>query len=335
MSNTAGSKGATFPGDLVLVAILGVTTAAIGSLGLSGLAGQMVLGTLGVLFAPGYALIALLFPEEASTHDHRDTTAVQGTTGGLVGNGRKLSTVERVLLAIGTSVCLVPLTGIGVAFTPWQVGPAPVLGTTGAGTTVLAAGAIVVRRRVPPQERFSPRIVGFPWDDRGRFRTGDSGSILTILLVVGIVVAAGGVGIATLTTERGERFTEFYLVTENGTTEEVLGARYSEAIAQSEEERIKLGITNREGRATSYTVVVLLQSFGEDETVREVERLDTFSTSVGAGETWERSHNVSPEMTGENLRLTYLLYDGSAPDDPAPTVASAYRTTHIWLDAPP
>lgn len=334
MPNTGGIRGTTFPADLVLVAGLGTVTAAIGWLGVSGVAGQMVLGALGVLFAPGYALVAVLFPERPSPRDH-DTAAAHGDTDSNVGNGRRLRTTERVLLAVGASVCLVPLVGIVIAFTPWQVGPAPVLGAVGVGTTVLAVGAVVVRRQVPPQERFNPGVARTVREYRSRLDSGESESVLSVLLVVAVVVAAGGIGAAVLTTERGEQFTEFYLVTEGEATGEALGSGYPGTVAQGDGENVTVGVTNEEGQAASYTVVVLLQSFRADGAVSEVERLETFSTSVRPGETWERAHTISPEMTGEDLRLTYLLYVGSPPEDTAPTADSAYRSTHIWLDVSP
>lgn len=334
MSNTGGVRGVTFPGDLVLVAGLGILTAVIGMLGVSGVAGQMVFGALGVLFAPGYALVAVFFPEEASTVDH-DTAAAHGDTDSNVGNGRRLRTTERVLLAVGASVCLVPLVGIMIAFTPWQVGPAPVLGTVGVGTTVLAVGAVVIRRQIPPQERFSPGVAQAAREYKNRLYSGGSGSVLPVLLVVGIVVAAGGIGTAALTTERGEQFTEFYLITEGETTGEALASGYPGTVTRGDDENMTVGVTNEEGQTASYTIVVLLQSFRADGQISEVERLETFSTSVRPGETWERVHTISPEMTGKDLRLTYLLYVGSPPENAAPTADSAYRSTHIWLDVSP
>ena len=35
-------------------------------------------------------------------------------------------------------------------------------------------------------------------------------------------------------------------------------------------------------------------------------------------------------MTGERLRLAFLLYDGPVPA--APGVESAYRETHLWVN---
>jgi len=36
-------------------------------------------------------------------------------------------------------------------------------------------------------------------------------------------------------------------------------------------------------------------------------------------------------MSGDRLRVAYLLYRGSVPDDP--DVANAYRELHLWINA--
>jgi uncharacterized membrane protein len=39
---------------------------------------------------------------------------------------------------------------------------------------------------------------------------------------------------------------------------------------------------------------------------------------------------VTPTLTGQRLRLAYLLYRGSPPPDP--TVENAYREVHLWIN---
>lgn len=56
----------------------------------------------------------------------------------------------------------------------------------------------------------------------------------------------------------------------------------------------------------------------------------TFETTLADNETWTQQHSVAPTMTGERLRLTYLLYKGEAP--PEPTVGGAYREVHLWVN---
>jgi uncharacterized membrane protein len=134
--------------------------------------------------------------------------------------------------------------------------------------------------------------------------------------------------------DQGEPFTEFYIVTDDQAGEHVAGG-YPAELALDETARIQAGITNQEGETTTYTVVALLHSLGEGGEVREIRRLGDFTVTVPSGETVARPHTIQPEMTGEDLRVTYLLYLGSAPDDSTPETDTAYRQVHFWIDVSP
>jgi len=59
-------------------------------------------------------------------------------------------------------------------------------------------------------------------------------------------------------------------------------------------------------------------------------RLATFTPTVSAGQSWRTTHEVTPTMTGENLRLAYLVYEGDPPQNP--TTENAYRHVHVWVN---
>ena len=75
-----------------------------------------------VLFLPGYALIAMLFPEKS----------------GLEG-------MERIALSVGMSVAVVPLIGLALSFTPWGIKEIPLLASLSV-FTLLMCGVAYVRR---------------------------------------------------------------------------------------------------------------------------------------------------------------------------------------------
>jgi len=322
------------PFDLLLIAALGGWTAAAAPApGLVAAVVAAVLGLLGVLFAPGYALAAALFPRE------RD--------GGFTGLGSRagdpgtVTAVERLVLAVGLSVCLVPLLGIGLNYAPSGVPRAVLLATVGYATVALSLIAVVRRAQVPPEERFNPRLlvpVAAAANRLGaraaRGPTVRAESVLSALVVVGLVVAASGIGAAVIGGGDGERFTEFYLVTEDPETGEYVAGDYPDEIRQGSSGTVHVGITNQEGERTDYTVVVLLQRIDEGG-VAEQRTLDRFPATVPAGETRRESHRITPELAGEDLRLTYLLYDGAPPDDERPAADNAYRSVHVWIDVPP
>ncbi len=76
---------------------------------------RYVLGSLYVLFLPGYALIEFLYPR-----------------------GNELSPLERVALSIGLSLAIVPLIGLLLNYTPWGIRLKPILVSTSTLTIALA-----------------------------------------------------------------------------------------------------------------------------------------------------------------------------------------------------
>lgn len=318
-----------FPGDLVLVALLGLWTIAI-AWEATVQTGRMALGLVAVLFVPGYALVAALFPRSKSSAGIFDWIENSPDSG-----EGTVTVVERLVLAVGLSVCVVPLIGMGIHYSPWEIRSSVFLGAIGATTVILAIVATVRRLRVPAKERFDPRIVGAIFDGVGRIPAVWARSSLTLVLIVGLVVAAGGIGFAVVDTERGERFTEFYITTEDPETGEAVAGEYPEEIVQGDSGSVQLGITNNEREPMDYTVVVVLQSAEEDGEMRTVETLDRFTVTVPDGETFEETHTIRPEETGEDLRVTYLLYTGSPPEDATLGIDNAYRHVHFWIDVLP
>ena len=80
---------------------------------------RYALGSLFVLFLPGFALIELLYPKKAD-----------------------LSQLERIALSIGLSLALVPLTGLVLNYTPWGIRLDPIVVSLSLLTVCLAAGAV-------------------------------------------------------------------------------------------------------------------------------------------------------------------------------------------------
>lgn len=67
-----------------------------------------------------------------------------------------------------------------------------------------------------------------------------------------------------------------------------------------------------------------------ETTVIESTELARFSPTVADNETWQQPHEIRPTATGQNVRLTYLLYKG----DPAPEhdLDSAYESNYLWVN---
>lgn len=80
---------------------------------------RYVLGSIFVLFLPGYSLIRALFGK------------------------KELDNIERLALSVGLSLALVPMAGLLLNYTPWGIRTTPVTLTLLGLTLVLASAAAV------------------------------------------------------------------------------------------------------------------------------------------------------------------------------------------------
>ena len=80
---------------------------------------RYVLGSIFILWLPGYTFIKALFP------------------------AKELDNIERVALSIGMSLALVPITGLLLNYTPWGIRTTPVTLSLLALTITLATAAII------------------------------------------------------------------------------------------------------------------------------------------------------------------------------------------------
>jgi uncharacterized membrane protein len=338
---------------------------------------RIVLGLPFVLFVPGYALVAALFPERgpdrAGTErdDAGSATGDGDDAGSATGDGDDaaphaadeggIDGIERVALSFGTSIAVVPLIGLVLNFTPFGIRLVPIVASLSAFT--LGATAVAAQRRwsLPPGDRF--RVPYREWLRAGRselFEPEDrTDAALNVLLAASVLLAVGSVGYAVAVPKQGEAFTELYLLTETDDGE-LVADDYPTEFVRGEAQSLVVGIGNQEHEPVNYTVVVELQrvevrtvSNGTDgppgggagtgdatatatpvnRTVVEVleeRRVTTFRTRLEHNRTWQLRHEVAPRMTGERLRLAYLLYEGPAP--PEPTVDNAYREVHLWVN---
>jgi len=286
---------------------------------------RAVLGFGFVLFVPGYALVSALFPGSAAAGRGNDNAATgrEAAPGG----------AARAALAVLTSVVLAALVGGSLSLVG-GLGPTPAVVTL-AAVTLLAVGVAVRRRRaLPPEERFA--VPFGPWVSAARtalFHPETRGdAALNVLLAVVVVVAVGGTVYATAVPGDRERFTEFYLLAEDADGD-LVAAGYPTEFTAGEPRSQYVGLTNREGETVSYTVLVQLQRVtvtNDSIRVREREPLRRFTPEVADGESWRRNHTVAPTMTGDRLRLTYLLYRGVPPAEP--TLENAYEHVYTWVN---
>ncbi|WP_396611664.1 DUF1616 domain-containing protein [Haloferax sp. S1W] len=315
----------SFPPDLAaVVALVVLTCGAVTIPGVRETPLRVVLGLPYVLFVPGYAFIAALFPEAGALVDDEGKETVRDGIDG----------IERVALSFGTSIAVVPLLGLVLNFTPWGIRLVPIIVSI-SGFTVLAA-VIAARRRaaVPEERRFTVPYKSWVSGARAELFDPDSraDAALNVVLVFSIILAVGAVGYAVADPGQGESFSELYLLTENESGE-LVADDYPTEFTAGESRSLYVGVGNHEHQTVDYTVVSQLQRVevaNNSTTVLERTELNRYSPTIEANSTWRTKDTVTPTMTGDRLRLTYLLYKGDAPTKP--TVDNAYREVHLWVN---
>lgn len=312
---------------LAVVGYVGVAAVALFQPGVYGTPVAAALGIPLLLFVPGYALVAALFPGATPDDAIDDRTLAEVRRHGLSG-------VERVALGFGTSLALLPVLGVALALSPWTITAWPVLGAVSGVAVGSSAVAAVRRARRPPDRRFSVPVRAWVRSAR-RALTGNSAldAVLNVALALAVVASAAAIGYAVAAPGPDESYTDVSLLTRNGTGD-LVAADYPRNFERGTGQPVVVELTNHEGERTDYAVVAELQRVrqGDDggATVLEDRRLATFTPSVADGGTWRTVHEVTPTMTGEDLRLVYFVYEGDPPEDP--TAATAYRRVHVWVN---
>lgn len=320
-----------FPADLaiVVVAVVAVAVAVFVPV-VNDTPLRALLGYPFVLFVPGYAFIAALFPAKgrgisvSSRESPAETVAERAEIDGL----------ERLALSVGTSLALTPLFGLVLNATPLGVTVTPVVAALGV-FTLLATGVAAIRRNeLPADERFAVPFGAWAADVRGGFAASEpiGDRVLNVALVTVLLLSVGSAGYVLAADKPGETSTAFYLVTKNGAGDFVADD-YPTNFTRGQSRSIYVGIENHEHRTMNYTVVAELQRVritNGSTAVEERQKLGTFDARLAANETWRHEQNVTPKLTGHRLRLTYLLYEGTPPSNPQ--ISNADSETHLWIN---
>lgn len=286
---------------------------------------RVVVGIGFVLFVPGYALIAALFPEAGAPPDEEPDDGL---------TDRGIDGIERAALSFGLSIAVVPLVGLALSFTPWGLTLGPIMVSLSGFAILMAAVATVRRSRLPPEDRFAvpyrswiDGLVGSTLEAETR-----TDAALNVALVCSIVLAVGVLSFAVLFPPQGETFSALYLLTEDDDGE-LVAANYPSEIEVGEDHEIIVGIDNSERETVEYTVVVLEQATETDSnetTVIEEQELDRFEITLDHDETAHEPYDLAPTIPGEDNRIMWLLFPGDVPDEPSED--DTEYTTHLWID---
>jgi len=304
------------PGDLIAVAAATAVTAAcvyVPVLNESFL--RILFGVAMVLFIPGYALIAALFPAKGD-----------------------LDGIERVALSFGLSIAVVPLIGLGLNYTPWGIRLDPILASLTVFTLAMTLIAWYRRLLLPSGDRFT--VPAREMLASARQELYDPGAprldrALSVVLVLSIVAALGTTAYVIAVPKEGEHFTEFYILGPKGKA-----ADYPTDVAAGSTQSLFIGVGNHEYREVPYTVEVLalnqtFDSTTNTSTVHAAEQLDRFTLTVPHNETSELPWEFSVPSPEYN-RIEFLLFNETVPGEELvgqDRINASYRDLHLWVRA--
>jgi uncharacterized membrane protein len=234
---------------------------------------RVPVGLVMVLFLPGYALIAALFPRNDD-----------------------LDGIERVALSFGLSIAVVPLIGLGLNYTPWGIRLTPVVLSLSAFTVVLLAAAHLRRAALPTEERFRVpfrRGLDSLKEEMTREETSRIDKILTVILVIAIISSISALVYVIVTPKQGEKFTEFYILGPGG-----MAYDYPTTVASGDNSNVIVGIVNHEYAVVNYTMTI------EIKNAKIMER----DVTLDHNETWERPITYVLADPGADQKLEFLLY---------------------------
>lgn len=194
---------------------------------------RIILGLPFILFFPGYALMAALFPKKEG-----------------------IGSIERLTLSLAMSFVTVSLSGLIFNYTPWGIRLEPMLYSIASFILITSVIAWFRRRRLLWEERFGIEfhLVLPSW------RIGIGDKALSIILVLAILGALGVIGYVIATPKAGDKFTDFYIL---GLKEQA--ADYPKELVVGEEGRVIVGVANHEYETVSYRIEVRINGTRNNE----------------------------------------------------------------------
>lgn len=289
---------------------------------------RLLMAGVALLFLPGYALTLAAFPGSRTQQDDVKTPFDRRF---LESTLSSLDPIERLALAVGFSVALMPVYGyvvgleaLGLAYEPRTaiilVSAATALCTTLASIRYLSSPTDIV---VPSPFAHLAETIG---DEAAAPTSGKR--ILNVAVIVMLVLATASLAAAMASPAESPEYTTAVLLTENDDGELVADG-YPDELRTGETADLAFRVENHESREVEYHVVAQLQRVNSDGIVTEISVIDQFDQTLAPGQMWEQEHRVTSEMSGERVRLTYLVYKGDVPSEP--TLDNSYRNLTLWV----
>lgn len=280
--------------DLILVtcvALVALVVAIIPALSVSII--RPIIGTIVVLFVPGYAFIAALFPRKAT-----------------LANGVRLA------LSFGLSIVIVPLLELALNYTRWGIQLGPTLIVIVVFTLLCSIVASVRRYRLPRERRFA---INWPDWHHIRLKAARLGGTrfdrtLSVVLIIAIITPVAVTSYAVVMPKPNEHFTEFYLLGTNDTL-----SNYTTQYKVGVPTPVTVVIVNHEKTDVTYDLVVT----ANNSTQREI--IYSEQVMIPSGQQWEKSIDLVLNHPSDNALLDFALYANQTTTNP-------YRDVHLWVN---
>ena len=220
-----------FAWDLVLVLIFTIITFVFITVPiLNSSVPRTILGLFLIIFIPGYALIAALFPKNGD-----------------------LNTLERLILSFGSSIVITPILGLILNYTPYGIRLNSSLLVLSSLTVILVFIAYWRRVLTTPINRYKVNFSGF-FKSLGTKLSVESltGKISSAILILSILLAISAtVYVIFEPKPEVEFFTQFYILGSGGMLSD-----YPINLTSGETGNLTIGIVNHENKQTTYNLVV-------------------------------------------------------------------------------
>ena len=294
------------PYDLFLCAGLALLLVALISFFPDSLARQ-ILGLVFVLFLPGYAATAALFPEND-----------------------QIDGIERTALSFGLSIAIVPLIGLALNFTPWGIRLDPIMASVSGFILLASAIGWYRRSRLPVDERFAI-VVDFKMDFRGMPMVD---KLLTIGIVVMLVASVVVLAWAITTPRTGERFTQLAILGPGG-----MATDYPRDLTVGQQGTVLLSVKSFEHQPINYSMVIGLTTAADAnfeivENSIDWDQSHALTPHVAIAQNFSLVHldyynqtfNFTVTAPG-TWKLQFLLFTEGQPIS-----QDSYREVHLWLN---
>jgi uncharacterized membrane protein len=270
-----------------------------------------------VLFIPGYALIAALFPGK-----------------------EEIDTLERTALSFGLSIAVVPLIGLALNYTPWGIRLDPIVLSLILFTVIMVLVAHYRRALLTQEEQFTLPVGEWYHEAKTELFAEDQSSLdraLSYILIIAIVAAVITTVYVIVVPKEGEHFTEFYILGDGG-----MAADYPDRFTVGTPQPVIIGVGNHEYVPVNYIIETwaMNQTWIAEENRSEIYSmglLDRIPVEVLHNETVEIPYNFTV-TDDETNRIQFLLFMDTVPDESvtgAKRVNASYRDLHLWVDVRP